>query len=42
LLAIDKARCGVYNIAEPCEYLSTAKARRELGFDPRVRLNPPA
>jgi nucleoside-diphosphate-sugar epimerase len=39
LLAIEKARRGIYNIAEPSGYLSTDKARRELGFDPRVRSN---
>jgi nucleoside-diphosphate-sugar epimerase len=39
VLAIDKARRGIYNIAEPNGYLSTEKARRELGFDASVRLN---
>jgi nucleoside-diphosphate-sugar epimerase len=39
VLAIEKARRGVYNIAEPSGYLSTEKARRELGFDANVRLN---
>src|SRR5215469_8964713 len=39
LLAIEKARRGIYNIAEPSGYLSTVKARRELGFDASVRLN---
>jgi nucleoside-diphosphate-sugar epimerase len=38
LLAIDKARQGIYNIAEECAYLSTDKARRELRFDPDFRL----
>jgi nucleoside-diphosphate-sugar epimerase len=38
LLAIEKARRGIYNIAEPNGYLSTDKARRELGFDPSFRL----
>jgi len=38
LLAIEKADPGIYNIAEPSDYLSTAKARRELGFDPDFRL----
>jgi nucleoside-diphosphate-sugar epimerase len=38
LRAIGKARPGVYNIAEPSDYLSTEKARRELGFDPGFRL----
>jgi len=38
LLAIEKAPSGIYNIAEPNQYLSTDKARRELGFDPSFRL----
>jgi len=38
LLAIEKARRGIYNIAEPNGYLSTDKARRELGFEPSFRL----
>jgi nucleoside-diphosphate-sugar epimerase len=38
LLAIEKARQGIYNIAEPNGYLSTDKVRRELGFDPSFRL----
>jgi nucleoside-diphosphate-sugar epimerase len=39
LLAIDKARRGVFNIAEPNAYLSIEKARRELGFDPSFRMD---
>jgi nucleoside-diphosphate-sugar epimerase len=39
VLAIEKAHRGVYNIAEPSGYLSTEKARRELGFDASVRFN---
>jgi nucleoside-diphosphate-sugar epimerase len=39
VLAIEKARRGIYNIAEPSGYLSTEKARREFGFDASVRLN---
>jgi nucleoside-diphosphate-sugar epimerase len=39
LLAIERARRGIYNIAEPNGYLSTEKARRELGFHPSFRLN---
>ena len=39
VLAIEKARRGTYNIAEPSGYLSTEKAQRELGFDASVRLN---
>jgi nucleoside-diphosphate-sugar epimerase len=38
MLAIDKARRGIYNIADPNAYLSTEKARRELGFDHSFRL----
>ena len=38
LLAIEKPRRGIYNIAEPNGYLSTDKAQRELGFDPSFRL----
>jgi nucleoside-diphosphate-sugar epimerase len=38
LLAIEKTRSGIYNLAEPSRYLSTDKARRELGFDPSFRL----
>jgi nucleoside-diphosphate-sugar epimerase len=39
LLALEKARAGIYNIAEPSGYLSIEKARRELGFDPSFRLD---
>ena len=38
LRAIGKARPGVYNLAEPSDYLSIEKARRELGIDPELRL----
>jgi nucleoside-diphosphate-sugar epimerase len=38
LLAIDKARHGVFNVAEPNVYLSIEKARGELGFDPSFRM----
>jgi nucleoside-diphosphate-sugar epimerase len=38
LLAIAKARRGIFNIADPNEYLSIDKARTELGFDPGFRL----
>lgn len=38
LLAIEKGGTGVYNLADQNGYLSTAKARRELGFDPDFRL----
>jgi nucleoside-diphosphate-sugar epimerase len=37
LLAIDKARSGVYNIAEPLGLVAIDKARRELGWDPAFR-----
>ncbi|HZS60887.1 MAG TPA: NAD(P)-dependent oxidoreductase [Gemmatimonadaceae bacterium] len=37
LLAMEKARSPIYNIAEPNAYASTERARRELGFDPAVR-----
>ena len=39
LLAVEKARQGIYNIAEPNAYLSVEKARRELGFDPNFRMD---
>ena len=38
LLAIEKGRVGVYNIAEPNSYVSTEKARSELGFEAAYRL----
>jgi nucleoside-diphosphate-sugar epimerase len=31
LLAVERGR-GIYNVAEPCGYLSIEKARRDLGF----------
>jgi nucleoside-diphosphate-sugar epimerase len=39
VLALEKARRGIYNIAEPSGYLSTEKAQRELGFDAGARWN---
>jgi nucleoside-diphosphate-sugar epimerase len=39
LLAVEKARKGLYNIAEPNAYLSVEKARRELEFDPSFRMD---
>jgi nucleoside-diphosphate-sugar epimerase len=39
VLALEKAKRGIYNIAEPSGYLSTDKAQRELGFDAGARLN---
>jgi nucleoside-diphosphate-sugar epimerase len=38
LLAIQGAEPGVYNIAEDTGFVSIAKARRELGWDPGFRL----
>jgi nucleoside-diphosphate-sugar epimerase len=38
LLAIGKARSGVYNVADPGPYLSIDKARRILDFDPGFRI----
>jgi nucleoside-diphosphate-sugar epimerase len=40
LLAVDKAG-GVYNIAEDDGAVSSAKAKRELGFDPAFRIPAP-
>jgi nucleoside-diphosphate-sugar epimerase len=39
VFALEKARRGIYNIAEPSGYLLTEKAQRELGFDAGARLN---
>jgi nucleoside-diphosphate-sugar epimerase len=38
LLAIERAAPGVFNIAEDTGFVSIAKARRELGWDPGFRL----
>lgn len=38
LLAIDRARTGIYNIAEDCSYLSSEKARNQLGWAPDFRI----
>ena len=38
LLAIEGAKPGIFNIAEDTGYVSIAKARRELGWDPAFRL----
>lgn len=38
LLALEKGRAGVYNIAEDSEAVSCEKAKRELGFDAAFRL----
>jgi nucleoside-diphosphate-sugar epimerase len=40
VLAIEKVRKGIFNLAEPNPYLSIEKARRELGFDPSFRMDP--
>jgi nucleoside-diphosphate-sugar epimerase len=37
-LAITHGAAGIYNIADDDGVVSIAKARAELGFDPRVRL----
>lgn len=39
LLATERGRPGVYNIAEDDGAVSIAKARAELGFDPTMRLD---
>jgi nucleoside-diphosphate-sugar epimerase len=41
LLAIDRARSGVYNIAEPVGLVAIDKARNELGWDPAFRSTRP-
>ena len=38
LLALTRGAPGIYNIAEDDGVVSVAKARAELGFDPRFRL----
>ena len=38
LLALTKGKPGIYNIAEDDPGLSSEKAKRALGFDPRFRL----
>jgi len=38
LLAVRRGAAGIYNIAEDDGAVSIEKARRELGFDPAVRL----
>ncbi len=39
-LAIEKGRPGAYNVADDNTFVSTAKARRELGWDPAFRRLP--
>jgi nucleoside-diphosphate-sugar epimerase len=38
LLAIERAKPGIFNIAEDTGYVSITKVRRELGWDPGFRL----
>ena len=38
LLAIDRGKPGIFNVAEDDGFVSIARARRELGFDPGFRL----
>jgi nucleoside-diphosphate-sugar epimerase len=38
LLAIDGAHAGIYNIADPSDYLNTDKAARELGWMSSFRM----
>ena len=38
LLAVERGAPGIYNIAEPNGYITTDKARRELGFSADFRL----
>lgn len=37
LLAVTRGQPGIYNVADDDDMVSTAKARRELGFDPAFR-----
>ncbi len=37
LLAVERGKAGVFNIAEDSGFVSIAKARRELGWDPGFR-----
>jgi nucleoside-diphosphate-sugar epimerase len=38
LLAVERGKAGVFNIAEDSGFVSIAKARRELGWDPGFRI----
>jgi nucleoside-diphosphate-sugar epimerase len=38
LLAINRGTPGIYNIAEPNQYIATEKARAQLGWDAEFRL----
>ncbi len=40
LLALTQGKPGIYNVAEDDAGLSSEKAKRELGFDARFRLDP--
>jgi len=40
VLALDKAKHGIYNVAEDDQGLSSEKAKREFGFDAGFRLKP--
>jgi nucleoside-diphosphate-sugar epimerase len=40
LLAVDRGAPGVFNIAEPNQYVTSAKARTELGWNSEFRLQP--
>lgn len=38
LLAVDRGKPGIYNIAEDCSYLSSKKAYNKLGWKPEFRI----
>jgi nucleoside-diphosphate-sugar epimerase len=40
VLAVSRGTPGVYNVTDDDGYCATGKARRDLGFDPRFRVNP--
>jgi len=39
VLAMDRGQPGTYNIAQPNAYMTTHKARAELGWDPDFRIS---
>jgi nucleoside-diphosphate-sugar epimerase len=41
LLAIERGTAGIFNIAEDSGFVSIAKARRDLGWEPGFRLQGP-
>jgi nucleoside-diphosphate-sugar epimerase len=41
LLAVEKAKRGIFNIAEPSQYVSSAKATIQLGWTAEFRLEQP-